>query len=110
MSGTIYNNHLITAYPGTANKVAGGLFVVSWIAQFVGHGKFEGRAPALLDNLVQALVLAPFFVWMEVLFKLGYRPELRERVEKSVGVEVEKFRVEKERNKTNGVNGNGKAH
>jgi uncharacterized membrane protein YGL010W len=110
MSGTIYSNHLISSYPGTANQVAGGLFVASWIAQFVGHGKFEGRAPAVLDNLVQALVLAPFFVWMEVLFKLGYRPELRERVEKSVEIEVEKFRLEKERGKTNGVNGNGKAH
>lgn len=24
----------------------------SWIAQFIGHGFAEGRAPALLDNLV----------------------------------------------------------
>ena len=26
--------------------------VLSWIAQFVGHGFAEGRAPALLDNLL----------------------------------------------------------
>lgn len=26
--------------------------VVSWIAQFLGHGLAEGRAPALLDNVV----------------------------------------------------------
>lgn len=26
---------------------------MSWIAQFIGHGAFEGRAPALLDNLLQ---------------------------------------------------------
>lgn len=26
--------------------------VVSWVAQFLGHGLAEGRAPALLDNIV----------------------------------------------------------
>lgn len=26
--------------------------VISWIAQFIGHGVAEGRAPALLDNIV----------------------------------------------------------
>jgi stalled ribosome alternative rescue factor ArfA len=41
--------------------VAVAVHVVSWIAQFVGHGKYEGRKPALLDNLVQALFLAPLF-------------------------------------------------
>ena len=111
MSGTIYGNHLLDIYGATANKWAGGIFVMSWIAQFIGHGKFEGRAPALLDNLVQALFLAPFFVWMEILFMLGYRPDLKKRLDKAVQVEIEKFRVEK--SKANGsANGkaNGKAH
>lgn len=66
--------------------------MVSWLAQFVGHGAFEGRAPALLDNLVQAFLLAPLFVWMEVLFFLGYRPELRERYQKSVEKEIAAFK------------------
>lgn len=26
--------------------------IVSWVAQFLGHGLAEGRAPALLDNIV----------------------------------------------------------
>jgi uncharacterized membrane protein YGL010W len=43
-----------------------GLHVASWIFQFIGHGVFEKRAPALLDSLSQALTLAPFFVWLEV--------------------------------------------
>ena len=25
--------------------------IVSWVAQFIGHGFAEGRAPALLDNI-----------------------------------------------------------
>ncbi|KAL5749199.1 hypothetical protein ACOSP7_023802 [Xanthoceras sorbifolium] len=33
--------------------------------QFLGHGIFEKRAPAFLDNLVQAILMAPFFVLLE---------------------------------------------
>jgi len=56
--------------------------VVAWGIQFVGHGVWEKKAPALKDNLVQALFLAPFFVWLECLFAGGYRRELKERCER----------------------------
>ncbi|KAK1312985.1 hypothetical protein QJS10_CPA06g00461 [Acorus calamus] len=46
-----------------------------WTGQFIGHGVFEKRAPALLDNLSQAFLMAPFFVLLELLQKLvGYEP------------------------------------
>ncbi|XVE53201.1 hypothetical protein DITRI_Ditri02bG0184900 [Diplodiscus trichospermus] len=46
-----------------------------WIGQFIGHGVFEKRAPALLDNLVQAFIMAPFFVLLEALQTFfGYEP------------------------------------
>jgi uncharacterized membrane protein YGL010W len=109
MSGTFYANHLLAVYGSTANQWALGIHVFSWIAQFVGHGKFEGRAPALLDNLVQALFLAPFFVWMEILFMVGYRPELKRRLDLAVGAEIERVREEKEQRQVNGKM-NGKAH
>jgi uncharacterized membrane protein YGL010W len=102
MGGTAYSNHLIGKYGSLANKWAIGINVVAWIAQFIGHGKFEGRAPALLDNLVQALFLAPFFVWMEILFFLGYRPELKARVDKAIQKEIEKFKNAKDDKKVNG--------
>jgi len=105
MGGTAYSNHLIAEYGSTANWWAGGLNFVAWIAQFVGHGKFEGRAPALLDNLVQALFLAPFFVWMEILFFLGYRPELKSRIDKQIAEEIKKFKQSKAQ--TNGSAGKG---
>lgn len=92
LGGTAYANHLTASYGRTANTWAVVLHVISWLAQFVGHGVFEGRAPALLDNLVQALFLAPFFVWMEILFSLGYRPELKRRLDKAVAIEIERFR------------------
>lgn len=76
--------------------IALSIHIISWLAQFVGHGAFEKRAPALLDNLVQAVFLAPFFVWLELLFWLGYRPELRKRVDGEVGREVERVKKERE--------------
>ncbi|KAI9669013.1 MAG: hypothetical protein M1831_000605 [Alyxoria varia] len=104
LSGTIYSNTL-THNPSTstsANYVGLGLHIVSWIAQFVGHGVFEKRAPALLDNLVQALFLAPFFVWMEILFVVGYRPDLKRRIDSKVEESVKNFEKGKE------VNGSSK--
>ena len=47
------------AYGAGAWKPALALHVLSWVAQFYGHGVHEGRAPALLDNLAQALFMAP---------------------------------------------------
>lgn len=92
LGSTAYGNHLTTIAPSLTTKAAIGIHIVSWLAQFVGHGVFEGRAPALLDNLVQAIFLAPFFVWMEILFKFGYRPELQSRVEKEVQKELDKYK------------------
>jgi len=96
----------------TANYWAAGVNIVSWIAQFVGHGVFEGRAPALLDNIYQALFLAPLFVWLEMLFFLGYRPELKSRLEKVVEQDVKKFRDAKMNGHANGgavTNGHAKS-
>lgn len=95
LAGTAYANHLSKTYGQTANYWALGLHLSSWIAQFIGHGVFEGRAPALMDNLVQAFLLAPFFVWMEILFRLGYRPGLRSRLNDAIEKEVQKYRKSK---------------
>lgn len=89
------DNYIFSLDSKTATQWAIAVHVVCWLAQFVGHGKYEGRAPALLDNLLQAIFLAPLFVWLELLFRLGYRQELQSRVNKEVQKEVEKFRANK---------------
>ena len=61
-----------------------GLHVIAWVAQFIGHGVFEKRSPALFSNLFQAFAMAPLFVVLEVLFSLGYRPEIKAKCEKEV--------------------------
>jgi uncharacterized membrane protein YGL010W len=55
------------------------LFVGGWIVQLVGHA-FEGRKPALADNLFQ-IFIAPIFLCAELFFALGYRPTLHAAVQ-----------------------------
>eukprot|EP01133_Synstelium_polycarpum_P014580 gene14580-17240_t len=59
------------------------LHVVSWAFQFIGHGIFEGRRPALIDNLFQVFI-APFFVTLETIFALGLMSSTHIQVEKNI--------------------------
>jgi uncharacterized membrane protein YGL010W len=54
------------------------LFVGGWRLQLIGH-YFEGRKPALVDNVFQIFV-APIFLAAEVFFALGYKKNLRKNV------------------------------
>ena len=55
------------------------LFVGGWIVQLIGH-LYEGRKPALVDNLFQ-IFIAPLFLAAEVFFALGYKPRLHAAVQ-----------------------------
>lgn len=112
LASTSYANHLNDIHGVTASYWAAGVNVFCWIAQFVGHGVFEGRAPALLDNLFQAVFLAPLFVWLELLFTMGYRPELKSRLDEAIREDVQKFRDSRANGKANGgpvTNGHAKS-
>ncbi|EED13407.1 DUF962 domain protein [Talaromyces stipitatus ATCC 10500] len=92
LGAAAYMNYLTMTYGAAATSWSLGIFIVSWIAQFIGHGAYEGRSPALLDNLFQALFLAPLFVFLEYLFMVGYRPELQRRVEVEVQKKIVQFK------------------
>ena len=47
------------------------VFVVAWIAQFVGH-KIEGKKPSFLEDL-QYLWVGPLFVLAKLFLRLGIR-------------------------------------
>ena len=55
-------------------------FIGGWVFQLVGHSAFEGRRPALLDNLFQAFI-GPMFIMAEVLMMLGLRRDLAHLIE-----------------------------
>ncbi|MGH6725762.1 MAG: DUF962 domain-containing protein [Pseudolabrys sp.] len=50
-------------------------FVGGWAFQLVGHA-WEGRRPALADNLLQAFI-GPMFIMAEVLMALGLKQDLK---------------------------------
>ena len=54
-------------------------FIGGWIIQFVGHG-FEGRRPALFDNLLQ-IFMAPAFLIAEMVFAPGLEQRLKAEIE-----------------------------
>jgi uncharacterized membrane protein YGL010W len=55
------------------------LFIGGWVFQFVGHA-YEGRRPALVDNVFKAFI-GPMFLVAETFIALGLRDDLRRIVE-----------------------------
>ncbi|THH12910.1 hypothetical protein EW146_g7249 [Bondarzewia mesenterica] len=73
--------------------IAAVLHAFAWIAQFIGHGFAEKRALRCWTTSSEVpVVLAPFFVHLELLFMLGYRPQLHKQLTNDVGVEIAKIR------------------
>lgn len=59
--------------------IAGICFVGGWIIQLIGH-RYEGRKPALTDNILQVF-MAPGFLVAELLFALGLLSDLKTDLE-----------------------------
>jgi uncharacterized membrane protein YGL010W len=74
------------------NKILGGysfhvwitIHILCWTIQFVGHGVYEKRAPALLTN-VFFIFLSPFFTCVEYLnLVFGYKENEIQELKKIV--------------------------
>ncbi|KAI8853163.1 hypothetical protein BC829DRAFT_360214 [Chytridium lagenaria] len=49
--------HSKTEVESTLTSLPAGIHIVSWIAQFLGHGLAEKRRPALMDNLLHGKMI-----------------------------------------------------
>ncbi|KAL0342695.1 UNVERIFIED_CONTAM: 2-hydroxy-palmitic acid dioxygenase mpo1 [Sesamum calycinum] len=81
-------------------KVALSSQLLCWTGQFIGHGVFEKRAPALLDNLAQAFLMAPYFVLLELLQSaFGYEPYpgFHASVKAKINAEIKAWKDEKQK-------------
>ena len=58
------------------------LQAICWILQFIGHGLFESRRPALFDNILLT-TSAPLFVVLELMMLFGYKTYLHDLMEKT---------------------------
>lgn len=57
------------------------LFVGGWVLQFLGH-HYEGKRPALLDNIFQSFI-GPMFLVAEALVVMGQRRDLADAMGES---------------------------
>ncbi|GAQ83313.1 hypothetical protein KFL_001440010 [Klebsormidium nitens] len=81
-------------------KFAMAVQIISWGAQFLGHGVFEGKRPALVDNLIQSIMMAPYFVLLESVEPLfGYEPSpgFSQRVHAALEAKNQAEREQRER-------------
>ncbi|KAG7590108.1 hypothetical protein ISN44_As07g023050 [Arabidopsis suecica] len=86
--------HSLTLKFGVASQL------LCWSGQFLGHGLFEKRAPALFDNLLQAFLMGPFFVLLEVLQSVfGYEPYsgFKARVDSKIKSQIKEWREKKKK-------------
>nr|AFK33784.1 unknown [Lotus japonicus] len=77
--------------------------IFCWTGQFLGHGLFEKRAPALLDNLAQAFLMAPFFVVLEILQpSFGYEPYpgFQTRVKARIEADIKQWQETKQKKRS----------
>mmetsp|Transcript_7110 Transcript_7110/g.20785 ORF Transcript_7110/g.20785 Transcript_7110/m.20785 type:complete len:207 (-) Transcript_7110:457-1077(-) len=79
----------------TSWKAALNGHVAAWTLQFLGHGIWEKRTPALMDNPSQAFLMAPMFVLLEFFFLFGYRPALYSSAMAQVEKNVAAFKASK---------------
>jgi 2-hydroxy fatty acid dioxygenase len=74
------------------NQAATIVHITSWIFQILGHQVFEGRAPAFTKDPIQALVLAPYFVFCEFLFKFGFFTDLAKELNRDIDIKAAAYR------------------
>ncbi len=74
---TFYTAHLV-AQRTDALWIAGSVFIIAWIVQFIGH-HYEKAKPAFVDDLNQ-LLIGPFFLMAEVFFMLGGLKSLEKEI------------------------------
>ena len=90
----IYIQSLKKSYNNEFFNVLLSIHIFAWIIQFIGHGIFEKRAPALCDNIF-LIFNAPFFVTVEVLKDFGWKKEEFVIIDKIINNKIEIFRKKK---------------
>lgn len=104
---TYLYTHRTELFPGEASgsglthfNVMLGLHIVAWISQFIGHGIYERRAPALLDNILLIFVAPFFFVFEVLVMAFGYKEKSVREWNKAVAMEIKQFRDGKIKKRT----------
>ncbi len=79
--------------PTTVWAVFAAFFIGGWALQLWGH-VYEGRRPALITNLFQALI-GPMFLVAELYFAVGWKRDLKRRIDDIIAARYPAFSDEK---------------
>ena len=90
----IYIQSLKKNYSNEYFQVMLTIHIFSWIFQFIGHGIFEKRAPALFDNIL-LIFNAPFFVTAEILKDYGWKKKEFKIIDEIIKKKIEIFKKQK---------------
>ncbi|KAK7200884.1 hypothetical protein NESM_000147200 [Novymonas esmeraldas] len=71
------------------------IHLFGWVTQIVAHKYAEGRQPAFTEDPLQAVHAAVFFVWLELLYYLGYRPSQKAELDRLIHERIAKMDEEK---------------
>lgn len=58
-----------------------GFNILALILQFLGHSVWEKRKPNLMESLLQAFLMDPLFIFLGILFKLGFYKDFKDEIE-----------------------------
>jgi len=89
----IGSERIALTYGAAVVAPAAAIQVLSWAAQIYGHQVHEKRSPAFVDNISQALVMAPLFVYMEILQDFGYLKAFNKQAEAEIEKRVAAFKA-----------------
>jgi 2-hydroxy fatty acid dioxygenase len=83
------SSYVLFIFPSYASvfKPALALHLTCWALQILGHTVFEKNAPAILDSFVSAVLTAPLFVILELLFMCGFAPKLKARLQTNAPIQ-----------------------
>ena len=48
------------------------LHCIAWVLQIIGHRYFENNSPALLDNLYNSILFAPYLIFLETFYSKSF--------------------------------------
>lgn len=77
--GYLFFNHLFLLNGDDHVKCLAWCQLIAWTLQFIGHGVFENKRPALVDNFLLTIA-APLFVVLEVMMAFGYKTYLHDLI------------------------------
>ena len=89
----IYLDKNYKTFGGNLFKITLCIQIFAWCTQFIGHGCYEKRAPALLTNFL-FMFIAPFFAVLEVLeILLEFEKERTMEYKKIAEADIAHYRI-----------------